>query len=213
MYTRRELLGLISASTLLAQRLPKPLFVILLGPPGSGKTPQARFLRKEYGVPYLSASEVVKKSNSWRKSQVSGRLKGQIEAGELLADESLNELMAEYLKKVDMSRGFVLDGYPATKEQAEYLARLSSELKLDPPVAVVLDVSDEIARARMSERRRADDTPERMERRLADYHREMDGVRAAYPNARVLLVDGSQSEKNVSRQIKTMLDALRQELK
>ncbi len=150
----------------------KGLVIILLGPPGSGKTTQAKFLKKEFG------------------------------------DDSLNDLMREYIKRQDFTKGFVLDGYPATRTQAEYLARMSSEMALRSPVAIVLDIPDGVTRERLEKRGRADDNAAHTEKRIANYHLESEAIRAAYPQERVLHVDGTQAEGAVSQQIKTLLDGI-----
>jgi adenylate kinase len=210
MVSRRHALRLALAALggpLLAAAPGKGLVIILLGPPGSGKTTQAKFLKKEFGIPYLSPAEVLRRSND-RKSHISKALKDQMASGELLSDDSLNDLMREYIKRQDFTKGFVLDGYPATRTQAEYLARMSSEMALRSPVAIVLDIPDGVARERLEKRGRADDNRAHTEKRIANYHLESEAIRAAYPQERVLHVDGTRAEGAVSQQIKTLLDGI-----
>jgi adenylate kinase family enzyme len=78
-------------------------------------------------------------------------------------------------------------------------------MKLDPPVVLFLDVPDDVARQRMLARRRADDKPETIERRLADYHKELEAIRAAYPTERFIRIDGTKPEAEVAAQIREAL--------
>jgi adenylate kinase len=211
MLNRREVIGLglcVLTAPLYAKGPGQGAVIILLGPPGSGKTTQAQFLKSEYKIPFLSTAEALRRSHD-RKSKISKALRAQMAGGDLLTDDSLNDLMREYIRRASYSKGFVLDGYPATSSQAEYLARLMQELALDPPVAIILEIPDTIARQRLQKRRRADDTPANIERRISNYHLEIDAVRAAYPASLILMVDGTKPEVEVSRQIKAMLEALR----
>lgn len=211
MLNRREVIGLgLCAVTgpLYAKGPGQGAVIVLLGPPGSGKTTQAEFLKKEYKIPFLSTAEALRRSHD-RKSKISKALRAQMAGGDLLTDDSLNDLMREYIRRASYAKGFVLDGYPATRSQAEYLARLMQELALDPPVAIILDIPDAIARQRLQARRRADDTPANIERRISNYHLEIEAVRAAYPAALVVMVDGTKPEAEVSRQIKAVLEVLR----
>lgn len=209
--TRRRLIGaLATAVTPVAfgfQGPGKGLVILLLGPPGSGKTTQAQFLKKHYRIPFFSAAEIVRKSHG-KKSKVSRGLEPQSASGELLSDDALNQLMLLNFKKSDSTRGFILDGYPANRAQAEFFSGALRELRLPEPAVVLLDVPDKVAQERMRERGRADDAPATMERRLADYHAEIAAIRQAYPPARILRVDGARPEQEISREIVTLLDKL-----
>jgi adenylate kinase len=186
----------------------KGLVIILLGPPGGGKTTQAEFLKKHYRIPFFSAAEIVRKSYG-KKSKESRRLEPQAASGELLSDQALNELMLQNFKKADFTRGFILDGYPSNRVQAEYFSGALRELRLPEPAVVLLEVPDNVARERMATRGRADDKPATIERRLADYHREIAAVREAYLPARVLRVDGTKAKEEISREIVRVLETLR----
>ncbi len=210
--TRRSLIGVLPMAVFPiaagAEGPGKGLVIILLGPPGAGKTTQAQFLKKHYRIPFFSAAEIVRKSQG-QKSKVSRGLEPQAISGELLGDDALNELMLQNFKKADLTRGFILDGYPANRVQAESLNGATRELRLPDPAVVLLDVPDSVSRQRMRARGRADDEPATIERRLADYRQEIEAVRQAYPPTRILRVDGTRPVQEISREIVRQLDGLR----
>jgi adenylate kinase len=210
--TRRWLIGALAVAAFPiaagAQGPGKGLVIILLGPPGAGKTTQAQFLKKHYRVPFFSAAEIVKKV-SGKKSEVSRKLAPQAASGELLSDDMLNQLMVQNFEKSDFTRGFILDGYPANKVQADFFSGALRNLKLPEPAVVLLEVPDTVARQRMTTRRRADDDPATMERRLADYHREIDAIREAYRPERILRVDGTKAEQEISREVVRVLESVK----
>jgi adenylate kinase len=191
-----------------AQGPGKGLVIILLGPPGGGKTTQAQFLKKHYRIPFFSAAEIVRKSHG-KKSRVSRGLEPQAASGELLGDEALNQLMLQNFKKSDFTRGFILDGYPANQVQAKFFSGALRDLRLPEPAVVLLEVPDSVAQQRMSARGRADDKPATIERRLADYHHEIEAIRQSYPPGRILSVDGTKPEQEISREVVRLLDGLR----
>jgi adenylate kinase len=96
--------------------------------------------------------------------------------GDLVPDETTVALIRERLSQPGTEEGFVLDGFPRTLAQAEALDALMRELGRSFTIVLALQVPDDVARERMlrraAEEGRADDTPEAIDRRLENYHRE-----------------------------------------
>jgi adenylate kinase len=193
------------AAGLGAQTLGNGLILILAGPPGSGKTTQAEKLKKEFKIPFVSAAVALKDQRGWIKAPKNQR--GAMAGGALLSDEATGELMIEYIKKQDFKKGFILDGYPYTVQQAKALEAFAKELNLAPPMTVLLEVPDAVVKQRMESRKRADDTPANIETRIADYRNESAALKKAYPGHRVLTVDATKSEAEVYAEIKKLIQA------
>lgn len=106
--------------------------IVIMGPPASGKGSQKPFLTEELNIPQISTGEMFR--NEIKKGTSLGKKieKGMSE-GKLVTDELTNEIVKERLKEEDVSKGFILDGYPRTLPQAFYLDQLLKEkqLKLD----------------------------------------------------------------------------------
>jgi adenylate kinase len=182
----------------------KKMVIVLLGPPGAGKSTQAKAVKRVYGLPTISAAELLKKHHG-DKSEISKALKIGYASGALLNDEGLNELVRERTLKGDALDGFILDGYPSSKTQAQFLNQWLAERHLPTPAVVHLKAPDEVVRARMMSRRRADDKPEIIDARLAEYRRDEGAVLELFPADRVIAIDGTPAEKDVT---KALLDAL-----
>ena len=197
------LAGLFLVATLGAAPPGKSFVVVLIGPTGSGKTTQAAYLQRKYGLPTITADDLAKQNPSaLAKYQTPG-----IDPGTPQTSPALNELIRERLSQMDVKKGFVLDGYPATKDHADHLAAMVKEMGLPlPPVIIQLDIPDEVALKRDEKRGRPDDTPELIERRLKDYHREMDFIRTYYPDTTIWRVDGTQKPAVVSKKIDAILE-------
>jgi len=109
----------------------------------------------------------------------------------------------ERLEKGDLSRGMILDGYPSTKDHADYLTGFVKKGILPKPLAIQLEIPD----ATVLERTEKVNKEPRasVEQRLKDYHREMDMVRVYFPDAEIISVDGTQSAKKVESEIGKIL--------
>ena len=105
---------------------------------------------------------------------------------------------------MDLANGVVLDGYPATKDQADHLAALASKPNLPPLIVIQLDTPDDVARERLS-KGSAPTAPELIEERLKNYHREMDMIRSYYPEANIWTVNGDKPVAVVSSTIEAIL--------
>jgi adenylate kinase len=182
--------------------------VILVGPPGSGKTVQAEYLRKRFQVPVISMAQILQ-SEVNKKSALGKALKVSLASGDLVGDETANELMKTRLLNTDTRRGFILDGYPASEGQARALDMFIADQSFAKPVIIVLDVPDEVVRERMLRRRRVDDTPTNIDRRLAEYRRIGRLVEGWYGAERTIRVDGTGAASAIAQQIANGIETLR----
>jgi adenylate kinase len=114
--------------------------LILLGPPGAGKGTQAQWLKDTYGIPQLSTGDMLREAVA-QGSEVGREAKAIMEAGRLVSDDVINRIVADRIDQPDCAKGFVLDGYPRTLNQAEALDRMLAErgLGLDAVVEIKVD--------------------------------------------------------------------------
>lgn len=106
------------------------MILILLGAPGAGKGTQAKQLAKAYGIPHISTGDMFRDHKA-RGTELGRKVQSIMDAGGLVTDEITNALVNERLSRPDVSGGFILDGYPRTTAQAEYLQGLTAARRID----------------------------------------------------------------------------------
>jgi adenylate kinase len=111
--------------------------VVLLGAPGAGKGTQAKLIAGHYGIPHISTGDILRENVS-RGTELGRKAKVVMERGDLVSDDLVNAMVANRLLQPDAKRGFVLDGYPRTVTQAEFLDKELDGGKA--PVVISVDV-------------------------------------------------------------------------
>ncbi len=131
--------------------LPGP--VLLLGAPGVGKGTQAKALMAAYGIPQISTGDILRSSIS-RGTELGKKAKALVDQGTLVSDDLVNQMVAERLSQPDTIRGFILDGFPRTLNQALWLdAKLAVDTNVLPVVAISIVVDNEQLKHRVTGRR------------------------------------------------------------
>jgi adenylate kinase len=125
--------------------------IVLLGAPGAGKGTQAVRLAAHYDVPHVSSGDILRYVVAW-KFEIGLQAKEYMEAGELVPDELVLELLRLRLEQPDAQKGFVLDGFPRTLPQATALDDILTKIAQHLDVAVYFDVPDELIILRLSAR-------------------------------------------------------------
>lgn len=165
--------------------------LIIVGPPGAGKGTQAGRIAEGFGVPAISTGDIFRKNVS-EGTPLGVQAKAIMDAGNYVPDELTNELVKSRLSEPDAERGFLLDGYPRTVGQVEYLDALLAEqgTGIDAVVQLVADQDALVARLlkRAEEQGRSDDNEETIRRRQEVYTEQTAPIVAAYAE-RGLVVD------------------------
>ena len=128
------------------------MVLLLFGPPGSGKGTQSQKITSWLGIPAISTGDMLRAEIT--SGSALGKAAQDIMAnGGLVGDDLVNRMLAERISRPDCKNGFLLDGYPRTVQQAEYLDRLINERHLDKPVILHLDVPLDALVGRLTSRR------------------------------------------------------------
>ena len=151
------------------------LNILLLGPQGAGKGTQGKLISAEYGIPHIATGDILRTAMA-AGSELGRKVKPIYDAGGLVPDDIMIELIRERLAADDAANGFVLDGFPRTAVQAEALDGMLDEIGRPLTVVLEFQLPEEVSIERLTRRAgdegRADDTPEGIRRRLALYHEE-----------------------------------------
>jgi len=121
--------------------------LILLGPPGSGKGTQARFLTDKRGLVQLSTGDMLRSAMA-AGTEIGLRAKDIMASGRLVSDDVVNGIVGERIDAPDVRKGFILDGYPRTLGQAAALEKMLADRrrKLDAVIELRVDDDDELVR-------------------------------------------------------------------
>ena len=126
--------------------------IILIGPPGAGKGTQAKFIAEDNNIPQLSTGDMLR-YHVTNKTSLGINASKFMNAGELVPDNIILDMMKNRIQSNDSKKGFILDGFPRTTVQADGLTKLLNELNMNIDYVLVLSVEDDIIVERMSGRR------------------------------------------------------------
>ena len=204
--------------------------IILLGAPGAGKGTQAAYLVQKFGFPHISTGDIFR-SNIKQRTEIGVLAKSFIDKGQLVPDEVTCKIVELRLAENDCQKGFLLDGFPRNKFQADSL-----ENDNPPDIVLNIDVDLDLVQKRISSRRfckkcngtfnaltldndkicpncgdeliiREDDKEESVIERLVVYKKQTEPLIAYYKNlGKFVSVDGNKSIEEVFQEIKKVLD-------
>lgn len=210
--------------------------LIVFGRQGAGKGTQATRLAGRYGIPHISTGDMLRAAAA-SGSDFGRRVKEIMDAGSLVPDDVMEGVVAERLAQPDAASGFLLDGYPRTPGQAEFLQRLLAPEGVS--LAIDLDVPEDVVVERITGRRvcstcgttyavgrdraattgscdkdggpvvqRADDTEEAVRKRLATYREQTEPLLAWFDERGLLVrVDGVGDPDEIAEGLAGVIDA------
>ena len=181
--------------------------IILFGPPGCGKGTQAVFISEALSIPHLSTGEMLRSAVK-SGSEIGLKANKIMESGGLVSDEVVLSIVKERIAENDCEKGFILDGFPRTVNQAEKLdLLLSVNHKLDFVLRIKVDEEEIIKR--LIDRAREDDKPETIKNRFKMYNSETQPLIPFYEEKKILFnINGMQKIEKVSEDIKKVIGAI-----
>lgn len=162
--------------------------ILLFGPTGAGKSMQGQMLAVRMGWKWLSTGQMLRDSNDPEVIEV-------LKSGELVSDELTYEVFDAAIRdaKAKNYEKTIVDGFPRTKEQAEWLADYMEENGETIDVVVVLEVPESEIMARLEKRGRMEDTPDTIARRMNIYRQKMYPVLGSFAEEgiKIIHLDGT----------------------
>lgn len=175
--------------------------IILTGVAGAGKSMQGKMFADEHGYAWISTGEIL-------RVLVTGKRRHEMLEGKLLSDEEVITILDTVLNLIDREQEFVLDGFPRTVNQANWLLEQIHKNRLKLTAVVNLDASEGVVHRRLMARGRQDDTEEAIAKRFDEYrsvtlpileHLRQEGVH-------ICTIDASKSPREVHDDILECID-------
>ena len=206
--------------------------LILIGPPGAGKGTQAEYLVERFQIPHVSSGDMLRAAVA-AGTELGKQADGYMKAGQLVPDELVIAMIIERTAQPDCVKGFILDGFPRTRPQAEALAVDLDKADVPLDAVVLIEVPDRLILERITGRRmdpetgdiyhvqfkpppaaiaprvvqRKDDTEEACTARLEKYHAETAPIIPFYREQGLLKsIDGDTTPETVTARIAATLD-------
>lgn len=133
--------------------------LLIIGAPGAGKGTMSELIVNDYHIAHVSTGDMLRQAIS-EQSAVGLEAKGYMDKGELVPDKIIHDIIVDRLSKDDINKGFLFDGYPRTKNQAEDLSIILKELNLRIDKVINLEIADEVLIKRICGRRLCSDCSE-----------------------------------------------------
>ncbi|MFA5618724.1 MAG: adenylate kinase [Weeksellaceae bacterium] len=191
------------------------IYIVLFGPPGSGKGTQSKFLEENFNLKQLSTGDMFR-FNLKNKTELGILAQSYMDKGHLVPDEITTNMLREEIKKYHGYDGFIFDGYPRTIAQAESLDMILKEDYQDEvTICLSLKVDDEILVQRLLERGkesgRADDANEQIIRdRITEYYQKTDEVAEFYKmQNKYAEIDGEGEISDITRKLSCEIEAVK----
>jgi adenylate kinase len=128
------------------------MILVLFGPPGAGKGTQAKLLSLRHGIPHVSTGDMFRDHKA-RGTELGKKVQAIMDAGGLVGDDVTNAMVQERLARPDVASGFLLDGFPRTTAQAEFLERTLSASRREIEAVISYEVPTDVVVERIGGRR------------------------------------------------------------
>jgi adenylate kinase family enzyme len=202
-------------------------FIVILGAPGSGKSANNKWLSDAYDIPWINLREVVsaevqqearkqgrnsastashkRGANTQKRHENTRKALDKLLAGELVSNDSLNAFVASQVLSSKASKGFILDSYPVTPEQASFLDSILDARNIEGLQVIYLDVSDEVALERLKAEGKAKFKRSFAQERIDAFQSLIDPVVDYYGDA-LQTIDANKDPSEVTAEIAAALE-------
>ena len=176
-----------------------------MGPPGAGKGTQAKQIADRFGIPQISTGDILRSAIK-AGTEMGLKAKSFMDAGKLVPDEVVIGIVRDRLKEADVQKGYILDGFPRTIEQADALKTLLAALhqELDAALNIGVPAPELVQRLlkRAQAEGRADDTEPVIRQRLETYENQTRPLVDYYRNEGLLReIDGTGTMQEITSRI------------
>ena len=174
-----------------------------MGVAGSGKSVQGKMLADQVALPWVSTGEFL-------RMLISGQQRKDMLAGKLLDDKQIISLVQKIFNVVDTKHEFILDGFPRTSSQADWLINQFKHGQLSVSAVINLQASEDVVRKRLLGRGRQDDTQEAISERFQEYQETIVPVMEQFKDAGITIhnINGEQDSKKVHKDILAALQGV-----
>ena len=187
--------------------------LVIFGPPGAGKGTQSSFITNKFNLYQLSTGELLREEIK-NKTELGVKISSIINAGDLVSDKIVSELIEKFISKKEFQNRIIFDGYPRNLAQAKNLDILLKKNNQKIDMVLKLSVSLDIIKQRISERKnlenRPDDDEETAIKRYDTYEKNSKPVIDFYKHSGLLrVVNGERSITEINSEISALIEAIK----
>jgi adenylate kinase len=175
--------------------------ILLMGVAGAGKSMQGRILADEHGYAWISTGEIL-------RVLVTGKRRQEMLQGSLLSDDEIIELIDKVFEMIDTKQQFVLDGFPRTIPQADWLTEQARSGRFNLDCIINLAASEDVVIKRLLSRGRPDDTKEAICRRIEEYEKVTQPILEHFKQEKIPVhdIDGDRDARTIHDEILALID-------